>query len=88
MIGVDDKAEFPSQTIEVAPQDQLFVYSDGAFEVEKGDGTMWTLREFLEVLGRGGSSSESRIDRLLDYTRQLQGGDDFADDFSIVQVVF
>ena len=89
MIGIDDTAEFPSETVEVAAHDQLLVYSDGVFEVKKSqDGEMWTLAEFIEWFNSLPPGEESRMDSLIQYTRQLQGGDEYLDDFSIVEVTF
>ncbi len=88
MIGVDETAEFPSDALDVTAGDQLLVYSDGVFEIAKtSDGEMWTMSEFLEWMGTA-DPSKSRVDQLLAHTRELQGGDEFVDDFSIVEVNF
>jgi phosphoserine phosphatase RsbU/P len=88
MIGVDLDAEFPSGESAIAAGDQLFVYSDGVFEIPKTDGTMWEIDEFFEFMGTPPPAGTTRIEHLVAHTRKLQGGDDFTDDFSIVQVVF
>ena len=88
MIGIDLAVDFPSASCAVQPGDQLLVYSDGVFEIPKTDGTMWDFDQFLALLGRAPPDGASRIEWLLDYTRALQGGDEFTDDFSVVQVVF
>ncbi|MFV2066348.1 MAG: SpoIIE family protein phosphatase [Pirellulales bacterium] len=89
MIGIDEDSEFPGDACDVRPGDQLFVYSDGVFEITKAeDEQMWTFAEFLDLMRQPTSGDTSKIDQLLEYARHLQGGDEFNDDFSIVQVVF
>ena len=88
IIGIDLAAEFPSQQCAIEAGDQLFVYSDGVFEIPKTDGTMWTIDEFLAFMAAAADHPGSQIERLLTHTRQLQGSDEFIDDFSIVQVGF
>jgi sigma-B regulation protein RsbU (phosphoserine phosphatase) len=88
MVGIVEPAEFEGRALEVAPGDQLLVYSDGVFEIEKQDGEMWTFAEFVDWMSAHGAPGEGCIDRLLQHTRKLQRSDDFVDDFSILQVTF
>jgi sigma-B regulation protein RsbU (phosphoserine phosphatase) len=89
MVGTDDDAEFPAQSQAVRAGDRLFVYSDGVFEVRQADsGDMWSLEQFIEFMSRPSPDGVDKMDALLGHGRQLQGGDEFLDDFSIVQVVW
>ena len=88
MVGLDDAAEFPSGICDVRPGDQLYVYSDGVFEIGKSDGEMWTYSEFLEFMATTSLAASSPMDRLLEHVRQLQAKESFDDDFSMVRVVF
>ncbi len=88
IMGMDEEAEFPTLVTSVSPEDALFVYSDGAFEIEKPDGEDWTFGEFVEFMETDTPDSMSKIDHLLQFIRALQQRDDFTDDFSIVRVQF
>ena len=88
MVGLDDTTEFPSGVCDVRSGDQLYVYSDGVFEICKSDGEMWTYREFLKFMSLSNSLTSSPIDRLLTHVRQLQESESFDDDFSMVHLVF
>jgi sigma-B regulation protein RsbU (phosphoserine phosphatase) len=71
----------------VVPEDaQLFVYSDGAFEVHKQDGVMWTFREFMQFMSQPEDAQVSKMDRLIQHVRMLKGGDTLDDDFSIMHI--
>ena len=53
MIGADER---PGVTRRASCQVEAFgrdlLYSDGVFEIERTDGTMWPFSEFLAFMGR------------------------------------
>lgn len=96
LIGAVDGLEFDSAEVVVPPGASLYVYSDGAFEISRTDGSMWAFSEFLATFtspagppapaaGHGGP--DGRIDALLRQIRGISGRDDFNDDFSMVELV-
>jgi sigma-B regulation protein RsbU (phosphoserine phosphatase) len=66
----------------------VFVYSDGAFEISRPDGSMWPFEEFVATLTAPGKGAESPIDALVTRVRSVSERDDFHDDFSMVELVF
>ena len=89
LIGMDEDAEFPCLSQLVKPGDRLYVYSDGVFEVQlKETGEMWAFNDFLAFMARSSDGSRSKMDELLEYDYQLQGSDEFGDDFSIIEVAW
>ncbi len=85
VIGMLEGMPFDSGAVEVGPFGQLYLFSDGAFEIERPDGKMWTYDEFVPYLA---ALAEDPLDRLLAHARGMHGSDTLADDFSIVQVCF
>ena len=67
---------------------RLFVYSDGAFEISRADGSMWPFAEFVATLASGVTGGEPPIDALLGQIRELSGEAEFHDDFSMLELVF
>jgi sigma-B regulation protein RsbU (phosphoserine phosphatase) len=88
MVGVMLDEQFESNACTVAPEDRLYVYSDGVYEIRKTNDTLWTFKEFRELMGRPIDDGVSRIDRLLTHTRELQGSELFEDDFSMLELKF
>ena len=89
LIGAVEGLDFASDEITVPPGARLFVYSDGAFEIIRTDGTMWPFAEFVSMLaGTEQDPAENppsgRMDALLEHIRDLSGREDFHDDFSMV----
>jgi phosphoserine phosphatase RsbU/P len=85
VIGMLEGLPFGSDAVEVGPFGQLYLFSDGVFEIERPDGKMWTYDEFVPYLA---GLADDPLDRLLAHARGLHGSDTLADDFSIVQVCF
>lgn len=88
LIGMDEDSEFPTETCEVTPHDRLFVYSDGVFELVRPSGEEWTFPEFLEFMATPTPPEMSKTDHLLHHARAIQQHDEFADDFSALEVEF
>jgi sigma-B regulation protein RsbU (phosphoserine phosphatase) len=66
---------------------RLLLYSDGVFEIEKPDGVMWTLEEFVAHVAAQ-PPEEPLLEPLLAHVRRLRGGPTLADDFSALEVRF
>jgi sigma-B regulation protein RsbU (phosphoserine phosphatase) len=88
MIGLLEEFPFQTKKVEVPAGARLLVYSDGVFEIERPDGTMWQLDEFVSWMAAQPTGPESAGDRLLAHARQMRGQDVLADDFSLVEVTF
>jgi sigma-B regulation protein RsbU (phosphoserine phosphatase) len=88
LIGAVDGLEFDSQEVDVPAGARLFVYSDGAFEVSRPDGSMWAFDDFVRTLSATPDGAENRMDGLVTHIRQVAQRDDFSDDFSMVELVF
>jgi sigma-B regulation protein RsbU (phosphoserine phosphatase) len=88
LIGAVEGLAFDSSERAVPPGAQLFVFSDGAFEISRPDGSMWAFDQFLASLGRQPAGAESRMDALVSEIRDLSQRDDFNDDFSMLELRF
>ena len=88
LIGVVEGLGYGSERLVVPPKARLFIYSDGAFEIGRRDGSMWRFQEFLQSLIAPQKGPESRMDRLIDEIRDISGRNDMNDDFSMIEMVF
>lgn len=87
-VGMAPGMTYDTRTLPVPAGATLLVFSDGVFEVEKADGSMWAWSDFADhiklEIARGGDIS----DRLHLFIRELGNSEVLADDFSIVRVQF
>ncbi|MGC8641277.1 MAG: SpoIIE family protein phosphatase [Isosphaeraceae bacterium] len=90
MIGAMTDLEYESGSITLDSFAKIYIMSDGAYEIEKADQTMWPFSEFLDFMGKGPHEGveTSKMDRLIAHDRILMGKDDFADDLSLVELIF
>lgn len=72
----------------VGGQTTLYIFSDGVYEVEKSDGSMWQFKEFADFMNKIESGSQSRLDRLYRHAENIRKQNSFEDDFTIVEVTF
>ena len=88
LIGVVEGLSYGSERLVVPAAARLFIYSDGAFEIGRHDGTMWKFAEFLDSLVAPAQGPENRMDRLIGEIRSISGRDDMNDDFSMIELAF
>ena len=72
----------------VEEQTQLYIFSDGVYEVEKSDGSMWQFNEFADFMNKIDSGTPSRLDHLYQHAENIRIEDSFEDDFTILEVAF
>ena len=63
----------------------LYIFSDGAYEITKSDGTIWSLDAFIQMLVELQHPSERQLDEVLNYLTDLNSKEAFDDDLSILQ---
>ena len=90
MIGAIPDLEFETAGTTLEQFAKLCLYSDGVYEIERIDKTMWPFNDFIEFMKAGPHDGEndSKMDRLIAHDRQIQGRDEFIDDCSIVELKF
>ena len=90
MIGAVPDLEFQASSTSLGAFAKLFLYSDGVYEIERIDKTMWPFNEFIEFMKKGphDTAGDSKMDRLIAYDREIQGREEFVDDCSIVELQF
>jgi sigma-B regulation protein RsbU (phosphoserine phosphatase) len=87
-VGLRPGHAFARETVIVPDGSQLYVFSDGAFEVQRADGTMMRLEDLLQFIGRSATGAQCDLDLLFQHLVQARGGEALEDDFSIVRFKF
>jgi serine phosphatase RsbU (regulator of sigma subunit) len=81
-----DGIGFGETLIDLDHGDRLYLYSDGIVEIGLPDGTFWSHGQFTEFMRTDALLAASPIDRVMQHTAQLQGGESYQDDVSIVEI--
>lgn len=74
---------YQNKSVRIDAPSRLYIFSDGAYEVEKPSGEMMTVEELAEELKKVGE-----LDALYDTIKEKNGGGKLDDDFSIIQAIF
>ena len=77
-----------SQSFPAPHGSTLLVFSDGAYEIAKRDGDMWTLDEFGQLAGQRILKPGTPLQLMADEARALYGQAVLEDDFSLVRIFF
>ena len=77
---------YSEDSVRVMTGDRLLIYSDGIVELLLPDGTVGTHTEFRSFVAGDAIHAADPIERMLAHARDRQGGPNFADDVSIVEV--
>ncbi len=87
-IGMFPDAEYVDASCQISPSSQLYIFSDGIYEIERSDGTVWGLDEFIELLKDFQKRPQQNLDILLRQVQFWNSKAQFDDDLSVVQVEF
>jgi len=86
VVGAFPKSNYEMVSVPVPDGSLLYLFSDGAYEIDRPDGTMMTYEELAQLLCR--PTSSSKLESIVSEVRRQQGSEDFADDFSLVEFDF
>lgn len=82
VVGSNMGIDYVQEQTTILPESDLFVFSDGVYEVEKqADNSMMTIEDFAEIIKQ--TSSLKEIKKAV---QAVQGRDNFDDDFSLFKV--
>jgi serine phosphatase RsbU (regulator of sigma subunit) len=85
-VGMVPGATYESKECTLTGPARLFLFSDGAFEITRPDGTMLEFEAFEEVLTRAVPEGASELEELLHFAQDVNGSKDLDDDFSIIKM--
>jgi len=85
-VGISAAASYREEQCSLGSPARLFVFSDGTFEISRPDGSQMAFSDFTDMITRPVEEGECELDRLLDYARQVHGGETLEDDFTILRM--
>jgi sigma-B regulation protein RsbU (phosphoserine phosphatase) len=86
-VGMMPGSEFSEAVVSVPAGSRLFLYSDGAYEVETRDGSEWQVDPFLDLLSRA-PNAPGAPRWVEEQVRQVMAAAEFEDDFSVLVASF
>ncbi|HEX4052324.1 MAG TPA: PP2C family protein-serine/threonine phosphatase [Steroidobacteraceae bacterium] len=87
-IGLMPDVTYACETIRVPPGRYLHLLSDGAFEVQRADGSALSFSEFLKLMTHTPQEGQIELRQLYEQLVALRGTATLEDDFSIMRFAF
>ncbi len=87
-VGMFPEAKYVDWFCNIEESSTLYVFSDGAYEITKSDGTLWNLDAFIQMLTQLQHPAGRKLDQVLNYLIDLNSKEAFDDDLSILQIKF
>jgi PAS domain S-box-containing protein len=81
VIGVMPDLKYPSARITV-PSAELYLFSDGVYEIARPDGSWQSFEEFSQFL----QEKRPSVETIVESARAMHGIDEFEDDFSLLKL--
>jgi phosphoserine phosphatase RsbU/P len=87
-VGMFPEVKYVDDFCQIEESSSLYIFSDGAYEITKSDGTIWTLDAFIQMLATSQLQCEGKLDHILNGIISLNSKEAFDDDLSMIQVKF
>ncbi|MBR8839328.1 MAG: PP2C family protein-serine/threonine phosphatase [Stigonema ocellatum SAG 48.90 = DSM 106950] len=87
-IGFLPNASFNHQVFEIEEGSNLYIFSDGVYEIQQPDGNIWSLDAFIDLLSHLGKTNNCHLPQVLSHIRTLSTKASFDDDFSMIRLNF
>lgn len=65
------EVNYKKNDYQISENSILYIFSDGVYEFEKPDGSMWKFEEFAEFMSEAKKDGQSRLDRLYRYAKKM-----------------
>jgi len=88
IIGMLPDQTYDVRQVTMPPASTLFVFSDGAYEIETKNGDQWDLDKFVPVLTAASTPGITEPERVYQAIRTVAKAGPLDDDFSLVALTF
>lgn len=88
VLGGEADATYQSEGLRLDSPARLYVFSDGVYDIQQADGSMWGLDAFLAYCQRSFRSARIDLDALVSHARTVAGDTAFGDDVTILELDF
>lgn len=87
-VGMFPSVKYVNGCCKIYPHSSLYIFSDGIYEAEQTNNSLWGLEKFISLLKKYQQTPQKDLDRLLQFVRNWHPNFQFEDDLSILQIDF
>jgi sigma-B regulation protein RsbU (phosphoserine phosphatase) len=81
-------ADYIDECCEIVEPSTLYIFSDGIYEINQSDGTIWGLDPFVQLLTDCRSKNTRDLDQILEAIKAVNPKEYFDDDLSLLEINF
>jgi sigma-B regulation protein RsbU (phosphoserine phosphatase) len=86
--GMFPDTDYVDECCEIVEPSTLYIFSDGIYEINQSDGTIWGLDSFIKLLKDCRSNNTRDLDQILEAIKAVNPKDYFDDDLSLLEINF
>ena len=86
--GMFPDADYIDECCEIVEPSTLYIFSDGIYEINQSDGTIWGLDPFVQLLTDFRSKNTRDLDQILEAIKAVNPKEYFDDDLSLLEINF
>jgi len=88
-VGMFPEVDYVDESCDVAESSTLYIFSDGIYEINQKDGTIWGLEPFIDLLADCRKKDACNLDQVLHFLQTTVNPKDyFDDDLSLLEIHF
>ncbi len=87
-IGMFLESEYINYVRQIPPSSNIYLFSDGIYEIEEPNGRIWGLEKFIQFLKSSYKYQLNDLDDFIEHIKVLQKNKIFDDDLSIMKISF
>lgn len=87
-VGMFPEADYVDQCCEIAQLSTLYIFSDGIYEINQSDGTVWGIEPFIQLLADCWQNTGCKLDPILKSLQAVNPKEYFDDDVSLLEINF
>ena len=87
-IGMFPHAKYINNSCQIESASNLYIFSDGIYEISLPNGEVWQLDNFIDLLADYTQQNQCSLDNILQAVRTLNQHETFNDDVSLLHIAF
>ncbi len=87
-VGMFLEAKYSDAIFHVNCPSNLYLFSDGIYELEQEEGSFWGLEKFISLLRKYQKTNDHHLKKLIQYVKDWHPKSQFEDDLSIMEIRF
>lgn len=87
-IGMFSQFNFEQKFVQIEPNNTLYIFSDGIYEIPQANGQLWGLDAFVDTVKQYYQNHNTNLEQVVYHVQEINGNKTLDDDLSLIQLTF